>query len=199
MYSFVDNESSSNDFIKGKPVEITFCWASKWHVKMYEKLGWIALSVSNGYQNKAKNYLNGIDHLLISLKAKKEQTTGPDRIQDLNILISNISKLKEFANKLINKSEVRTSDTEEGTATPVTMKWLSKWYAMLYSKLGWMALVKSEGKKYKVRCYLRFINDLIASGRKKINELTDPDSIEDAKIIYNNSLKLKHFAEKLLL
>ena len=198
MLSFIDDGMEQN-FSNIKPMEITFCGAQKWFVKMYEKLGWMALGQSNGFKYKPKMYMNKINHLIISIKNKKNNTISLDRQNDLEVILTNSRKLKEFAQTLFSNSIIKDSNIEEGVATKVTMKWLSKWNAMLYSKLGWMALVKSEGKKYKVKCYLRYINDLIASGKMKIGELTDPDSINDAKIIYNNSKKLKHFAEKLLL
>ena len=194
-----DSESSNNDYSTPRTVEITFCYAQKWMVKMYEKLGWMALSKYNGY-NKTGMYIKQIDILIASIEKKRSITQDSDRVADLGVVLKNVQKLKDFATKLFDDNDmVSESNTEAGIATKVTMKWLSKWHAMLYSKLGWIALVKSEGKKYKVKSYLRFINDLIASGKKKINELTDPDNITDAKIIYNNSLKLKGFAEKLLI
>ena len=191
--------SSENSHYTPKPVEITNCGAQKWTAKMYKKLGWIALSQFKGY-NKTKMYLKTIDLLIASIENKREITNNTDRLNDLNVVLKNARKLKEFALKLFDEyNEVSESNTEEGIATKVTMKWFCKWHTKMYKKLGWMALKKSEGKKYKVKCYLRSINDLIASGNKKINELTDPDNITDAKVIYNNCLKLKGFAEKLLL
>jgi len=199
MSYIVSSDESNYSFSTPKTIEITFCYAQKWMVKMYEKLGWIALGQYNGY-NKTGMYIKQIELLIASIEKKRSITKDADRISDLSVILKNVKKLKDFATKLFDENDiVSESNTEDGIATKVTMKWLSKWHAMLYSKLGWMALVKSEGKKYKVKCYLRFINDLIASGKKKINELTDPDNITDAKIIYNNSLKLKIFAEKLLL
>jgi hypothetical protein len=179
-------------------VDITFCWAHGWYAKMYKKLGWMALIKSQGYR-KYRMYLNTIDHLIESIKLKKTKTTNSDRVNDLDILLKNSNKLKEFANKLLNNTNsTNESLTEEGIPTKVTMKWLSKWHAKMYEKLGWMALRKSEGKKYKIKCYLRSINDLIASAKKKINDLTETDFINDARIILSNSQKLKQFAEILL-
>ena len=189
--SMTDSDNSSYHSPAPRTVEITFCYAQKWMVRMYEKLGWVALSQYNGY-NKSRMYIKKINLLIDSIEKKRSITQDTDRVADLSVILKNVQKLKEFATKLFDENgAVYESNAEEGIVTKVTMKWLSKWHAMLYSKLGWMALVKSEGKKYKVRCYLRFINDLIASGKKKISELTDPDNITDAKIIYNNSLKLK--------
>lgn len=183
----------------GAIVDITFCWAQEWYAKMYKKLGWMALIKSQGYR-KYRMYLNTIDHLIASIELKKTNTTNPDRVNDLNIILINTRKLRDFANKLFNDTtSSNESSTEDGIPTKVTMRWLSKWHVKMYQKLGWMALKRSEGKRYKVKCYLRSINDLIASGNKKINELRDSDNIIDAKIILSNSLKLKEFAQKLLL
>jgi len=194
-----DASEMSDSFNSVKPNNITHCGAQKWHAKMYEKLGWIALGQSNGYKYKTKTYLHTIDILIASIKLKQTKTINTDRINELDIVLSNTRKLKEFANKLFDDAILKDADTEPGIATKTTMKWLSKWHAKMYKKLGWMALKKSQGKKYKVRCFLRTINDLIASAKLKISELTDPDLIDDAKIILNNSTKLRHFAEKLLL
>jgi hypothetical protein len=201
MLSSLQSDASemSNSFSSVKASNITHCGAQKWHAKMYEKLGWTALGQSNGYKFKPKMYLHKIDILIESIKLKQTKTINTDRKNDLDIVLSNTRKLKEFANKLFDDAILKEADTEPGIATRTTMKWLSKWHAKMYKKLGWMALKKSQGKKYKVRCYLRTINDLIASAKLKISELTDPDLIDDAKIILNNSTKLRHFAEKLLL
>ena len=195
----VSDLNSEFDSPTPKTVDITFCGAQKWMAKMYKKLGWMALSQHKGY-DKTRMYMKTLDLLIASIEKKRSITTDIDRIADLNVILKNTRKLKDFATKLFDENEMITEgNTEEGIATKVTMKWLGMWHSKMFKKLGWMALKKSDGKKYKVRCYLRTINDLIASGQKKINELTDPDNLIDAKIIYNNSLKLKRFAEKLLL
>lgn len=72
MSYIVSSDESNYSFSTPKTIEITFCYAQKWMVKMYEKLGWIALGQYNGY-NKTGMYIKQIELLIASIE-KKDQS-----------------------------------------------------------------------------------------------------------------------------
>ena len=176
---------------------VTMMWLNIWFVKMYEKLGWMGLSLTEGKRKKVKGYVHTLKELLASAEKKEKHTTDFDRKNDIQILITKIKDLRTFARTLF-KNISSTEERAPGNAKERTFIALNKWYAKKYKKLGWMALLKSEGSVKEIKSYVSNIADLHATILKKMKEIKDDDKLYDLKIILRNTEKLRNFADILL-
>jgi len=83
-------------------------------------------------------------------------------------------------------------------ATPITMHDAQRWNGKMYKKLGFMALMKTQGKMHKVESYLKSIEDLIASINARMAGIKDEEKIRDLNTTLDKAMKLRGFAQKLL-
>ena len=83
-------------------------------------------------------------------------------------------------------------------ATPITMHDAQRWNGKMYKKLGFMALMKSQGKMHKVESYLKSIDDLIASINARIVGIKEEEKLRDLKTTLDRAIQLKGFAQRLL-
>jgi hypothetical protein len=83
-------------------------------------------------------------------------------------------------------------------ATPITMHDAQRWNGKMYKKLGFMALMKSQGKMHKVVSYLKSIEDLIASINARMAGIKDAEKLRDLNTTLDRAKLLKDFATKLL-
>jgi len=176
---------------------ITMCWLNIWYKKMYEKLGWMALSVTEGKSKKAKSYMHTLKELLESAEKKEMATVDIDRKEDVAIIIKKIKKLQGFAKELFKNIQAKSVHVP-GEPKSRTVKELHHWHAKKYAKLAWVALQQSEGSTKEIKAYMANIADLHASVLKKLKELKDEDKIYDLKIVLENVEKLRNFANILL-
>ena len=164
---------------------------------MYAKLGWMALSVTEGKNKKAKSYMHTLKELLESAEKKEMATVDIDRKEDVAIIIKKIKKLQGFAKELFKNVKAKSVHVP-GEPKSRTVKELHHWHAKKYAKLAWVALQQSEGSTKEIKAYMANIADLHASVLKKLKELKDEDKIYDLKIVLENVEKLRNFANILL-
>lgn len=199
--SFTESFSNHNEY-KVVATKVPMIWLSIWYKKLYDKLGWIALSYQEGRKLKIKSYLHRIREFIASAERKYEDTIDFDKKEDINILIKNIKKLNVFANNLFNNIEehIRKNGPDHplGNAKDRSFMQLMKWHAKKYEKLGLMALLKSEGNKHEIKGYLSNLGDLEASILRKIKMTNDEDKRYDLKVVLHNVKNLRHFAHILL-
>ena len=107
--------------------------------------------------------------------------------------------------KPINTSDNSLKVTKESNsivyhpiAAPITMHDAQRWNAKMYKKLGFMALMKSQGKLHKVESYLKSIEDLIASINARMDGIKDEEKLRDLKTTLDKANQLRGFAQKLL-
>jgi hypothetical protein len=75
----------------------TFHTLEWWTKDLFEKLGWMILATHEQNLNKVTLYLESINSLLECIEEKIKITKDVDRINDLNIMLLNVEKLKLFA------------------------------------------------------------------------------------------------------
>ena len=69
-----------------------------WYVAEFEKLGWMVLAKTKGYDEKIVMYKRGINHLLKSIEHVMGEYVNVNRKHDLNVIYMNTMALKEFVN-----------------------------------------------------------------------------------------------------
>jgi hypothetical protein len=173
------------------------CWLNIWYNKMFNKLGWMALSMTEKRKRFVKGYFHRLKELLASAEKKHRHTTDFDRKNDILIIIEKVKKLRGFARTLY-KNKSANDEFKPGEAKVRTIKELHKWHAKKYKKLAWIALLHSEGSKKEVKAYLSNLADLHASVIKKLKNVKDDDKLYDLKIVLRNVEKLRNFADTLL-
>ena len=90
----------------------TFQGLTDWNKAMFEKLGFMVLMKSRNTplsDAKVKNYVDGVDALIASIRTKIAETKDEDCVADLKIMLSNAIVLhkhikKDFGNKRNNKN-----------------------------------------------------------------------------------------------
>ncbi|ABT16877.1 hypothetical protein ATCVNEJV2_894R [Acanthocystis turfacea Chlorella virus NE-JV-2] len=90
----------------------TFQGLTDWNKAMFEKLGFMVLMKSRNTplsDAKVKNYVDGVDALVASIRMKISETRDQDCVADLKIMLSNAIVLqkhvkKDFGNKRNNKN-----------------------------------------------------------------------------------------------
>lgn len=86
---------------------VTFNGLHEWYEAMFEKLGWMVLAKSRATpltDAKVKNYVDGIDALVNSIRKKIGETKDEDCVADLKIMLENTVILQKHAKKdLVNR------------------------------------------------------------------------------------------------
>ncbi|AGE55797.1 hypothetical protein ATCVMN08101_928R [Acanthocystis turfacea Chlorella virus MN0810.1] len=90
----------------------TFQGLTDWNTAMFEKLGFMVLMKSRNTplsDAKVKNYVDGVDALIASIRMKISETRDEDCVTDLKIMLANAIVLqkhvkKDFGNKRNNKN-----------------------------------------------------------------------------------------------
>jgi len=77
----------------------TFHGLEKWHVAMFEKLGWMVLAKAKGMDYKVTAYKKSVEHLVKSIEHVMGEYHDPDRIHDLKVLHMNVLCLHGFIMK----------------------------------------------------------------------------------------------------
>jgi hypothetical protein len=72
----------------------------KWHIALFEKLGWIILAKEKGYASKVVEYKKSIGHLITSIKHVMDEYESRNRKHDLRVLLMHVEVLQEYAAKL---------------------------------------------------------------------------------------------------
>lgn len=72
---------------------------NKWHIHMFEKLGWMVLAKAKGYKEKVALYKHGLKHLLETIDHVSAEYKDHNRKHDLNVLRMNIVELHDFVMK----------------------------------------------------------------------------------------------------
>jgi hypothetical protein len=85
-----------------------------------------------------------------------------------------------------------------GQPAPITMHDAQRWNEKMYKKLGFMALMKSQGKMHKVESYFKSIGDLIDSINARRAGINDSEKLRDLNITLDRAKLLQTFATKLL-
>lgn len=80
---------------------MTFCGVSDWHVRVYEKFGWMTLAKAKGYDFKIAAYKKEIDHLIMTIKHLMMEYEENDRKHDLMVLLMNVECLKGTVNRTL--------------------------------------------------------------------------------------------------
>ena len=57
-----------------------------WYKAEFEKLGWMVLAKSEGYDDKIEHYKKGLEHLAKSIEAKMASVMDVDKKNDLKIM-----------------------------------------------------------------------------------------------------------------
>ena len=78
-----------------KPIEATMCGLSKWHKKMFEKLGWMMLAKSRGEKDVISHYKKSVKKLHRALEYKISQVVEEDKKSDLLILLKHVKILEK--------------------------------------------------------------------------------------------------------
>ena len=85
----------------------TFHGLNDWNKAMFEKLGFMVLMKSRNTpitDAKVKNYVDGVDALVDSIKLKMTESKDEDRIADLKIMLANAIVLQKHVKKdFVNK------------------------------------------------------------------------------------------------
>jgi hypothetical protein len=76
-----------------KSYETTFHGLFKWEEHMFEKLGWMVLAKSKGYNDKVKAYVNSVHRLKKHIEHKLSHMHDEDKKEDLEILHHDVSVL----------------------------------------------------------------------------------------------------------
>jgi len=80
----------------------TFHGLNDWNKAMFEKLGFMVLMKSRNTpitEAKVKNYVDGVDALVDSIKLKISESKDEDRIADLKIMLANAIVLQKHVKK----------------------------------------------------------------------------------------------------
>ena len=77
----------------------TYRQINKWYEAMFEKLGWMVLAKAKGYNDKVNSYKHSLHRLRQAIELKLEQIFEMDKIQDLQILHTNLMILIEHVNR----------------------------------------------------------------------------------------------------
>jgi hypothetical protein len=80
--------------------DATFHGLEGWHKYLFEKLGWMLLAKTYGYDIQLKAYKNSLDELISHLNTKCKTIKDKDKKDDLKILLSNAKILKTYVDKL---------------------------------------------------------------------------------------------------
>ncbi len=181
--------------------DCTFHGLHKWHNGMFEKLGWMIMAKEHNSELKIKSYMDCIQHFLLCVAKKIENTRDEDRKDDLVILMKNVMCLQDCARKLmtIPVGEHLHKYNLDNKGHEATNCGLQKWMVSKYEKLGWMCLAKQHGNMLKIEAYLDSLRTLMASIEKKLKEVHDKDKKDDLEITLNNTKLLKHNAWALLI
>ena len=95
---------------------VTMHGLHEWTKAEFEKLGWMILAQNRGMTKKVELYKESLDHLVASISAKKSTTKDADRIADLQVLLDNVSILREHVTKdfPVESSANQPSETMSG-------------------------------------------------------------------------------------
>lgn len=77
----------------------TFNGLEAWTKRMFEQLGWMVLANERGYTDKITNYMSSLDRLREKLKCKIKAVKDKDKKEDLKILLFNVERLINHAEK----------------------------------------------------------------------------------------------------
>ena len=86
-------------------MEITYNGLQAWYKNTFENFGWMILS----HENAIYSYYQEIIFLEITLKNKLSTLEQNDNINDTQIMINNIHKLKQFIEKNFDFSKYNTN------------------------------------------------------------------------------------------
>ena len=94
------NTSRKNTICKDFCCEATHNGLQEWYKMKFEKLGWMILAKERGMNEKVMEYKNSLNRLEKSIEHKlKYHTKDPDRKEDLNIMLENLTILKQHVDK----------------------------------------------------------------------------------------------------
>jgi hypothetical protein len=170
---------------------------------MFEKLGWMAMAQKHNNQLKIKAYLEGINHLQECIAKKIGDTHDKDRVNDLKILHKNTECLMHCTHQLLTNTTQSEHNTKNNcigeNPHDATNCGLGKWMKHKFEKLGWMCLAMFHGNhSTKIQVYLDSIKSLLASLKKKLDEVDEKDRKDDIQILHDNVCVLQAAANKLL-
>jgi hypothetical protein len=77
----------------------TFYAVTKWHKKMFEKLGWMVLAQAKGDTYKVEAYKQSLDKLEKTLEHLMTEYENHNRLHDLRVMLMNVRVLKEHVRK----------------------------------------------------------------------------------------------------
>lgn len=85
-----------------KCCEATMHGLNKWYETEFEKLGWMILAKSHGYNDKITAYMNSLHRLKQALLHKMTHVKESDRKDDLTIMCNNLDILLAHVQKDFN-------------------------------------------------------------------------------------------------
>jgi hypothetical protein len=77
----------------------TFMGLQHWLVHMYERLGWMVLAHSRGYDDKVSSYKKSVGRLEKEIQIKMNEVNSPDHRKDLQIMMEEVMVLKKHVKK----------------------------------------------------------------------------------------------------
>jgi hypothetical protein len=85
--------------IPGRCCEATYKGLQKWYKSVFEKLGWMVLAKDQGMTDTVSAYVNSVYRIHMALEQKIPKTEDPDKIEDLQIMLSNVKILLAHVQK----------------------------------------------------------------------------------------------------
>ncbi len=70
-----------------------------WHVRTFEKLGWMVLAKAKGYNYKVDAYKKSIENLLKTIDHVSAEYENHNRKHDLNVIRMNVKCLQDYVQK----------------------------------------------------------------------------------------------------
>jgi len=89
--------------IPGKCCESTFKGLQHWYKSVFEQLGWMILAKDKGMTDKISTYVNSVYRIHMAIEQKIKKTNDPDRVEDLQIMLSNVKILLAHTQKDFKK------------------------------------------------------------------------------------------------
>ena len=68
----------------------------KWHIRTFEKLGWMVLAKAKGYSYKIDTYKKSIESLLKTIDHVSAEYENHNRIHDLKVMRMNVKYLQDY-------------------------------------------------------------------------------------------------------
>lgn len=186
-------------------LDITFRGLGEWYKKLFEKLGWILLSLGRRDTDKLLWYQRSLYRFMDKAENKLAQTVSVDKQNDIKIMLNNIYTLKLFVDHLVDEhldGEIMKSKQkiklDSIKPKRMTSKGLFNWYESIFEKVGWMILSLRRKDAEKLEWFQEGLRKFLKSSLDKIDRTQSYDKQEDLSIMIQNVASLYYFMEHIL-